>query len=292
MDFGDEDRSLRRIVLRFLNEDEDQAGRELDDIIRAVSEHIGRESSIYTWAVPALLIIPPLLLLAYLVVSLISKTAGNLLFGAAQLSCLIPLYFLWKWGRFQYGSGRLWKPRDALYVNASDDTKEALEKFFTYLRREGGPKTYYRDRKGEKRYLERRHFFGSLRVLLLSEFGAIRALCLSPDGRRISETIRVDADPDEIINALQIRPKRAGGPGRYVKYPYSDAIISLIGDDQLAALDLTDERAAIAVIKRHLSQWFEDHADESGDVPRGDLLAPYARKVYRRLKMVGVRAEP
>lgn len=284
MDCNDEDRSLRRIVLRVLNEDEDQAGRELDDIIRAVSEHIGRESSIYTWAVPALLTIPPLFLLAYLVVSLISKTAGNFLFGVAQLSCLIPLYFIWKWGRFQYGSGRLWRPREALYVDASDETKEVLEKFFSYLRREGGPKAYYRDRKGEKRYLERRYFFGTLRILLLSEFGAIRALCLSPHGKRISETIKVDADPDQIIKALQIKPKRAGGPGRYAKYPYSDAIISLIGDEQLAALDLTGEAAAIAAIKRRLLRWFEDHADESGDVPRGDLLAPYARKIYDQLK--------
>ncbi|WP_139375912.1 hypothetical protein [Sphingopyxis flava] len=98
----------------------------------------------------------------------ILENSWNILFGAAQLSCLIPLYALWKWGRFQYGRGWLWTPREALYLNASDETKETLEKFFAYIQREDGPKAYFRDRKGQKHYLDRHYSFGKLRVLLLA----------------------------------------------------------------------------------------------------------------------------
>lgn len=124
-----------------------------------------------------------------------------------------------------------------------------------------------------------RYFFGNLRVLLLSEFAAVRALCLAPGGNRISGAIKIEKDPDELINELRIKPKRAGGPGRNAKYAYSDALISLIDDARLSALDMNNRTAAIRAIKKWLSEWFEEHADETGDVPCGDLLAPYAEKI-------------
>src|SRR3546814_4629141 len=106
---------------------------------------------------------------ASFLVTLFPKTAGNIVYGAALLSLLIPLCALWKWGRFQYGRGWLWTPRAALYLNASDETKETLEKFFAYIRRANVPKAYYRDRKGKENKLDRPFYFGKLRVLFLSE---------------------------------------------------------------------------------------------------------------------------
>src|SRR3546814_19602192 len=100
---------------------------------------------------------------ASFLVTLFPKTAGNIVYGAALLSLLIPLCTLWKWGRFQYGRGWLWTPREALYLNASDETKETLEKFFAYIRRENGPKAYYRDRQGKEPKMERPFSFGKLR---------------------------------------------------------------------------------------------------------------------------------
>lgn len=284
MDHDDDARSLRRIVLRLLHEDEDEARRELDDIIRAVAEYIGRESSLYTWAVPVILTIPPLLMAASFLVTLFSKTAGNILYGAALLSLLIPLCALWKWGRFQYGRGWLWTPREAIYVNASDETMETLEKFFAYIQREGGPKAYYRDRKGKKHKLDRHFSFGKLRVLLLSEFGAFRSLCLLPGGKRISEAIKIEADPDEIISVLSIKPKRSGGPGRNVKYAYVEAAFDLRADPRLATLDLNDEAAAVRSLTDWLDEWFDSAANVSGDIPKRDRLTPYARKIYVHLK--------
>tara|TARA_R110000868_G_C10970456_1_gene769780 strand:+ start:1626 stop:2315 length:690 start_codon:yes stop_codon:yes gene_type:complete len=220
------------------------------------------------------------------IAGLFSKTAANIFFGAALLASLIPLYAIWKWGRFQYGNGWLWTPREAIYLNASDETKETLEKFFAYIRRENGPKIYYRDRKGKEHKLDRHFSFGKLRVLLLSEFGAFRSLCLLPGGKRISEAIKIDADPDEIINALKTKPKRKGGPGTRAKYPYEDAIVGLIGDPRLAQLDLEDPDAAIRSLSGWIVEWFTANADASGDGPRADYgrVQACARKIYDRLK--------
>jgi hypothetical protein len=169
-------------------------------------------------------------------------------------------------------------------VNASDETKETLEKFFAYIRREDGPKAYYRDRKGKKHELDRHFSFGKLRVLLLSEFGAFRSLCLLPGGKRISEVIRIEADPDEIIAALRIKPKRGAGPGRNVKYAYIEAVFDLRGDSRLDTLDLNDEAAATRSITDWLLEWFESAANVSADVPDRKLLIPYARKIFNHLK--------
>lgn len=219
-----------------------------------------------------------------MIAGLFSKTAANIFFGAALLASLIPLYAIWKWGRFQYGSGWLWTPREAIYLNASDETKETLEKFFAYIRRENGPKIYYRDRKGKEHKLDRHFSFGKLRVLLLSEFGAFRSLCLLPGGKRISEAIKIDADPDEIIAALKIKPKRVGGSGRNIKYAYIEAAFDLRGDPRLDTLDLNDEAAATRSITDWLLEWFQSAANVSADVPDRKLLIPYARKIFSHLK--------
>src|SRR3546814_13729063 len=131
---------------------------------------------------------------ASFLVTFFSKTAGNIVYGAALLSFLIPLCALWKWGRSQYGRGWLWTPREALYLNASDETKESHEKFFAYTRRENGPKAHYRDRKGKEHQPQHHLPSGNLTVLLLSEFGAFRSLLLFPGGKRLSEARQCDAD--------------------------------------------------------------------------------------------------
>lgn len=286
MDCNDEDRSLRRITLRLLSEDEDQAQEEIDKIIQGVEAQVGRQSTMHTWSVPAILIIPAAFLATSIPVMLVSKWAANILFGFAILACLVPLFMSWHWHRFQYGNGRLRKPREPIYADASDETRATLEKLFAYLQRDSAPRAYYRNRHGVTCYLERRYSFGSLRVLLLSDFAAVRELCLTPSGGRISEAIRIEADPDEVIRALKIKPKRAGGPGRNVKYRYGEAIIALIGDPRLDTLDLTDRATAIRTVKNWLSEWFDANVDESGDMPRRDQLTSYAEKICTHLEKI------
>lgn len=284
MNHDDDDRSLRRIALRILNEDERQARDEADGIIHGIDEYLGKQSRLYAWPIPITIIFPVFFLIMSRLASLYSKTWENILFGIALLACFLPFGILWYWRRDQYGSGRLWKPREAIYTDASDETKETLERLFAYLRLESSPKIYFVDRKGVKQSLDRGYVSGSLRVLLLSNFAAVRALCLSPDGKRISEVIKVDADPDEVIKALGIKPKRAGGPGRNIKYAYTEAIFDLRTDPRLDRLDLNDEAAATRSITDWLLEWFQSAANVSADVPDRKLLIPYARKIFNHLK--------
>ena len=85
--------------------------------------------------------------------------------------------------------------------------------------------------------------------------------------------------PTRLSRNSASNPSGPGGPGRNAKYAYSDALISLIGDARLSALDMSNRAAAIRAIEKWLSEWFEEHADETRDVPRGDLLAPHAEKI-------------
>ncbi|WP_206240663.1 hypothetical protein [Novosphingobium terrae] len=293
MDWNDEDRSLRRIVLRFLNESEELAREELDKIIQAIEEYIGHQPLIQSWTIPTIIIFTPIFLIFSILLAPASKLLGNSLFVAALAACLLPLFMVWRWHRNQYGTGRLRKPREALYLGASEETIAALEKLFAYLQREDGPKLYYRDKHGKQHFLNRRNFFGSLRVLLLSEFSSVRELCLTPTGGRIAAAIKIDADPAEVLKILAIKPKRPAGHGRYAKYPYADALVSFLGDSDILSIDATRQEMANTAIRRRLNSFFVEHVDDSGAVPRADQVQELVRKIYVRLcHLQGRRPEP
>lgn len=183
---------------------------------------------------------------------------------------------------YQYG---VKTPDDPLPLPHEADRH--FDEFLSYLQRASEPQAYYVPRFGEKRKpLDRRQFFGKLRYLLFSEHNADRRLVMRfRTGAALPSDIFIHRHDLERMLTLS-KPKRKGGPGRSPKYAYSDAIISLIGDAQLGALDLSDRTAAIRAIKKRLSEWFEEHSDESGDAPRGDLLAPYAEKIFTRLEII------
>jgi len=86
---------------------------------------------------------------------------------------ILPIIALWGWSRFQYGKGKLRKPRPAVYGEASAETAAALDRFFTYLQRDS-TKVYYRRRNGEKRYLDPNFSYGPQRILLLSASPTVR----------------------------------------------------------------------------------------------------------------------
>ena len=106
-----------------------------------------------------------------------------------------------------------------------------------------------------------------------------------PTAMSLPADLYLHRDDVETMLAMS-RPKRRGGPGRNTKYRYDDAIIALIGDPRLGALDVTDRAAAISTVKDWLHKWLEKNADESGDVPRRDQLTRYAEKICTHLEMI------
>lgn len=222
-----------------------------------------------------------ILLLIGLLVSRHS-TATNLFFylTLATLAATIAPH-LWRQA-YQYG---LKVPDAPLSLPHSPD--RLFDEVLGYLQKVDGPRAYYVSRFRKKRVpLKRRQFFGKLRYFLFSEHSDDRGMVMRyPTAMSLPADLYLHRDDVEAMHAMS-KPKRKGGPGRNAKYQYDDAIIALIGDPRLGALDVEDRAAAINTIKDWLSDWFEINADESGDVPRRDQLTRYAEKICTHLNMI------
>jgi hypothetical protein len=210
------------------------------------------------------------------------STATNLFFYltlAALAATIAP--HLWRQA-YQYG---LKIPDAPLKLPHAPD--RLFDEVLGYLQKVDGPKAYYLSRLRKKRVpLKRRQFFGRLRYFLFSEHSKDRGMVMRyPTAMSLPADLYLHRDDVETMLAMN-RPKRRGGPGRNTKYRYDDAIIALIGDPRLAALDMKDRAAAITTVKNWLSEWFETNADESGDVPRRDQLARYAENICTHVEMI------
>ncbi|WP_420607573.1 hypothetical protein [Novosphingopyxis sp.] len=196
---------------------------------------------------------------------------------AALLATLAP--HLWR-QIYQYG---LKTPDTPLELPYAPDRH--FDEFLSFLQKVDAPQAYYVPRFGKRRKpLDRRQFFGKLRYFLFSEHSTDRGMVMRfRTGLSLPADIFLHRDDVEKI-LLMSKPKRKGGPGRNPKYSYAEAIIALIGDPRIATLNLNDRTTSIRTIKNWLADWFEGKADASGDVPRGDLLSPYAEKIADHLE--------
>jgi hypothetical protein len=282
-DDTDNHRTLARIAARLLAvaEQENDALAEIDRIASGI-EHKVRARYI---AMAFLFGVIAASALVGLLVWIIAALTGNNL-GWQPVAAIVPMILLAAgpalyWRHFQYGLGPIRAKRPALYAGGSKATLDTLERLFDYLGRRTAPRAYCRMPEGKKRYISQHVFMGRLRGLLLSEHAGDRAIVLPPYGLWFNGEIRIEADPEDIVAAL--KPKRRGGPGREPKYAYVDAMIDMIDNPELANIDLGDELAARRKVETMLVAWFQARADESGDVPRSDMLRPYADKVIKRL---------
>lgn len=210
------------------------------------------------------------------------STATDLFFYltlAALAATIAP--HLWRQA-YQYG---LKIPDAPLKLPHAPD--RLFDEVLGYLQKVDGPKAYYLSRLRKKRVpLKRRQFFGRLRYFLFSEHSKDRGMVMRyPTAMSLPTDLYLHRDDVETMLAMS-RPKRRGGPGRNTKYRYDDAIIALIGDPRLRALDVKDRPAAISAVKDWLSEGFETNADASGDVPRRDQLTRYAEKICAHLEMI------
>ncbi len=221
-----------------------------------------------------------LLLIGLLVSGHSTATALFFYLTLAALAATIAPH-LWRQA-YQYG---LKIPDAPLKLPHAPD--RLFDEVLGYLQKVDGPKAYYLSRLRKKRVpLKRRQFFGRLRYFLFSEHSKDRGMVMRyPTAMSLPADLYLHRDDVETMLAMS-RPKRRGGPGRNTKYRYEDAIIALIGDPRLQALDVKDRPAAISTLKDWLSEWFETNADASGDVPRRDQLTRYAEKICTHVEMI------
>lgn len=200
-------------------------------------------------------------------------------FGLVVLLVAIPPVILILWHCWQYGIGFPASPRSLAHP-----ADARIEFAFAQVQKESGPPVFRRVSFGGRLERVDRHvFFGRLRYLLLCEdLGVRRQVSGFPLRLRMAGDLFLARADAECLKALA-RPKRRGGPGRDPKYAYVEAVIATLSDPAISGLDLADQTGAIRMIEKQLAEWFEEHIDESGAVPRKDLIRPYAIKIFEGL---------
>lgn len=209
-----------------------------------------------------------------------SKFVNALFFLVLTLLAATVAPLMWR-QVYQYG---LKIPDEPLNLPHAADRH--FEEFLGHLQRVSGPQAYRLARFGKKRKpFNRRQFFGRLRYFHFSESSTVRGMVMRfPTAFSVSDIYLHRDDVQKIV--AMAKTKRKGGTGRDPKYRYADAIVALIGDPRLAELDLNAALTATGEIEKILSDWFDSNADASGDVPRKDLVQPYAKKIYARLNLI------
>ena len=215
MSDNDDNRSVRRLAARLLNRNEDDGLDEVNLITAAADSSVRLPFilSVGLFGVAAILFVVSVMIWGA------NEAAGRHL-GNGPLWIAIPLgsitiSTLLYWRHFQYQIGLITRPRAARYAHASRASIDTLDKLFAYLQRETSPRAYYSTANGTKRYIDRRYFFGSLRVLLLSEDANVRVVCMPPGGLWFSKPIKIDGNPEDILKAINVKPKAGGRPKEF-----------------------------------------------------------------------------
>lgn len=276
-DYHSENVPLWRALAEFTSEDLDEGLKANATVIGNAKAPFARS---YNLAFAASLIFGNLFIICLISLLIAGQSRWTGLFTAFSLAALVGTAAP-QLGRYvhQYG----WKRPDApLGLPHAPD--QYFDEFLSFLQKESGPRAFYVSRFGRRPvFLTRQQFFGKLRYFLFSEHSAERAMVMRfRSGFSVPADIFLHRDKVDAILATR-KTRRQGGPGRNSKYRYTDAVIALIGDPQLNALDLRDRAESVRAVKDSLEAWFKDRADASGDMPRRDQLAPFAEKIVDHL---------
>jgi hypothetical protein len=280
-----DDVPIRLALAMFISDDIDDAGAEITAITNMESAKYKKyfaasDSIFYLCALVFVAVFFTLIFSAENSIetknSLLNISLGSLILAA------IPRILI---QAFQYGWG---VPEAPLALPHTANKR--IEEFLALLQKEFGPKSYCYSILQKRRVpLGRRQFFGKLRYLLFSEHSGVRRMVIGyPTGLPSPTDIFLRrSDVEKMIEAS--KPKRKGGPGRAPSPRYTDAIIALLGNQNVLKLDVTDGEKAINQVTKWMADWFEENADESGWVPRKDQIKPYAEKIYAHLKFLAAQ---
>jgi hypothetical protein len=277
-----DDVPIRQALAMFISDDIDDAGAEITAVTNMESAKykkyfVASDSIFFLCALVFVAVFFTLIFSAENPVetknSLLNISLGSLIVAA------IPRILI---QAFQYGWG---VPEVPLVLPHAGNKR--IDEFLALLQKESGPKSYCYSLFQKRRVsLGRRQFFGKLRYLLFSEHGSVRRMVVRfPTGLPSPTDIFLRRpDVEKMIEAS--KPKRKGGPGRAPSPRYTDAIIALLGNQNVLKLDVTDGEKAINQVTKWMADWFEENADESGWVPRKDQIKPYAEKICAHLKFL------
>ncbi|AJA07007.1 Putative membrane protein [Sphingopyxis fribergensis] len=282
---GDAHRSLSRIAARLLfAKDKEELGlEEIDRIAVAIERAVRRRFLIAATLFLLCILLSLFVIAAWAAAALDGQDSGQALVIAASLLLMMAACIAVGWRHFQYGLGIAERKRTPVYGNSRRSTVETLEKLFDYLGRRTGPSTYYYDRKGNRRPVHRRHFYGRLRGLLLSEIASDRAIVLPPHGFWFTAQIYIDAEPEDIIRALKVRPSSGGRPK---EFDYEAMLLALIEHPALRTIDPDEYGAETEVMNliRNRCEPSDDH-DNDIPVPESTRLRAFAKEIAASIKI-------
>lgn len=282
---GDAHRSLPRIAARLLYaKDKEELGlEEVERVSVAIERAIRRRFLISATLLLLCILLSLLVMAVWGAAALDGEDIDQAAAVAVSLLLVIAASVAAYWRNFQYGLGIVDKTRTPVYGKSRRSTVETLEKLFDYLGRRTAPATYYYDRKGNRRPVHRRHFYGRLRGLLLSEIASDRAIVLPPHGFWFSAQIYVDAEPEDIIRALKVRPSTGGRPK---EYDYEAMLLTLIEHPALGTIDW-DEHGTEAEVMNLIRARCEPSDEHDNDirVPENTRLREFAKKIVAAVKL-------
>ncbi len=281
---SDTHRSLQRIAARLLasKELEEEALAEIDKIAAAIDRVVRWKFLVVAWLFGVSSLLSLAGFLAWLAVAVGGSDPGlRPLAVIAPLLAIVIGCLAW-WRHCQYGFGALRTSRPAIYFEGSKATIDTLEKLFAYLARRTSPNAYYRTRNGVKHYLNRHHFAGALRALLLSEDAAARAMVMPPNGLWLFREIRIEAEPEEIIAALKVKPRSGGRPQQY---DYAGIVLALLEHPDISGIDPAKHGAESRVMGliRALCDPADEH-DNAIPVPEETELRRFAKRILAAIE--------
>jgi hypothetical protein len=282
---SDHHRTLSRLAARLLytQEAEEQALAELDKIVAGIERQVRVKFMVSATLIGVSVLLTLVGLLVWGAAAIGGEDLGqgpaNAILPFALIATAAAVY----WRNFQYGLGLVLKKKPALYGKGRQSTLDTLEKFFDYLGRRTAPKAYFYDRQGIKHAVSRRHFFGRLRGLLLSEETSDRSLVMPPKGFWFSAQIYVEAEPEEIIRALKVKPQAGGRPKEYA---YEAMLLTLIELPALSTIipgEHGSETQVMNLIRARCDA--SDEHDTDIPVPEDTELRKFAKKIIAAIKI-------
>lgn len=269
--------TLRSLAARFIAKKEQDGLDELNFITSSLYGKIELKYSLWIFSITVATLVFVAFLIIFAGFALQGSPFTNSLLVVGALSILGYIILALQWRFFQYDRGSVKNPRPANYAKGDKASLKNLDLFFNAVQLETTPRAFYKTKSGARRDVSRHYFFGSLRVLLLSEDDWVRVLVFAPKGLWFSRELYIEVDVAALIEQAKAKPKETGRPKTY---DYTDAVMSLIEHPEVTGID-PDKRGNETRITKLLEKWYIAKS----------LVAPSEGqlRIYAKLILEGIR---
>lgn len=274
MDNQKEVLSLRIVAARFISRDEKAGLAELDRITADVYALVQKKYWLWWTAFTATLFATVITLLPGIGFTLFAVPGGEIMATIGLIPFTLLMAVLAYWRILQYGGMRASAPQRALYADPDDSAVRNLERLFAVLQLESTPRAFYLTKNNERRQIDERYFFGSLRAAYVARNSPVRETLFGPIGFWFTREIFMEVDVEALIKQAKATPQRE----KSTTYDYTDAIMSLIEHPLIRGMEDVTKRGAQTRIIDLLEDWY--HAKRI-PAPSREQLRGYVKVIQQ-----------